>query len=565
MTNLQFRVLYRVFLLRIVDVEVLSTDSDPVKLLGQLAALLAAVSFMFTAPLILVGAKLPQVDLWTMEHLLIATTMVMVGIFSVLTWDAIFPDRRDLLVLAPLPVRPQALFVAKLSAMAVALSLSILALNIFSGLVWPFWFSPEASGATGAVRSITAYWLTVVASAIFMFCSVLGVQWGTAQLLTRQKFLRTSAFLQVLAFCLFLSVYILEPSLESVQALTDPKNQRLLTWLPSYWFLGLFQELNGSMNSAYAPLAARAHIALTVSIFGAGTAVSLSYFRTLRKIVEEPDILPSSRRTKWRPHLGSSVLSAVVLFSVRTLLRSRQHRVILSFYLGVGFAIVLAYVKPSFSQRDTLFATITAQSVVPLLAASLLMMCFTVVGIRAVFAIPVALRANWIFRITETYTVSKYLSAVRSSLIVLACVPVWVVSSILFLAIWPPRLAVGHLVILGLTGVCLAELCLYDFRKIPFTCSYLPGKANIQFVFWACVIMLPLMYSGAQFEWRALQKGTTYAATVVVYSIVATLVIWRTIIAANAAHELEFDEPPPVDVLSLRLSTTGESLRNDTQ
>jgi hypothetical protein len=49
----QFRMLYRSFLTRIVDLELLSSRGDIGKLLGQLTALLAAFSFtvaMFFAP-----------------------------------------------------------------------------------------------------------------------------------------------------------------------------------------------------------------------------------------------------------------------------------------------------------------------------------------------------------------------------------------------------------------------------------------------------------------------------------------------------------------------------------
>jgi hypothetical protein len=102
-----------------------------------------------------------------------------------------------------------------------------------------------------------------------------------------------------------------------------PENQGALAWLPPYWFLGLFQSLNGSMHPAMAPLVKRAWIGLTIALFGAGTAFLLSYFRTLRKIVEEPDILPGSRTWHWAPRFGSLLDTAVVLFSIRTLLRSR--------------------------------------------------------------------------------------------------------------------------------------------------------------------------------------------------------------------------------------------------
>src|SRR5208282_2897478 len=104
-------------------------------------------------------------------------------------------------------------------------------------------------------RSLPAYWVTLLAAAAFIFGSVLTVQGIASQLLPRQLFLRVSAVLQVLTFCLILSVYVLEPSLEARTALTAPENQRLLASLPSYWFLGLFQQLNGSMEPAFVPLA----------------------------------------------------------------------------------------------------------------------------------------------------------------------------------------------------------------------------------------------------------------------------------------------------------------------
>jgi hypothetical protein len=59
--------------------------------------------------------------------------------------------------------------------------------------------------------------------------------------------------------------YFLEPSLETIGALSSQENQRLLGWLPSYWFFGLFQKLNGSMEMAFAPLATHAWIGLSDS------------------------------------------------------------------------------------------------------------------------------------------------------------------------------------------------------------------------------------------------------------------------------------------------------------
>src|ERR1700683_5299166 len=345
MNNLQFRVLYREFLFRMVDLELLSPQGDITKLLGQFAAILIWFSSgLFLGALFFDARRIPpntlMTVLWNQEHFLIATTMLVVGLFAVLSWESTFLNRRDVLVLAPLPIRARTMFLAKVASVATALSLTVVSLHTLAGVAWPLLvFSPANSGVVGMIRSLAAYWITMLAAGAFIFCCVLGVQ-GLAAQLPRRLFLRLSAVLQIGAFCLVVSVYFLQPSLATPQALSAAKNQDALAWLPSYWFLGLFQALNGSMHPAMAPLARRAGLGLALAIAGAGVAFLLSYFRTLRKIVEEPDIVPGVRGVNWLPRFGNSLETAVVQFSIRTLLRSRQHRVILAFYLGIGFALV---------------------------------------------------------------------------------------------------------------------------------------------------------------------------------------------------------------------------------
>ncbi len=322
-------------------------------------------------------------------------------------------------------------------------------------------------------------------------------------------------------------MYFLEPSLATPKALAAPENQRLLAWLPSYWFLGLFQALNGSMHPAMVPLARRALTGLAVAGLGAGAAFLLSYFRTLRKIVEEPDIAPGSRGANWSPRFGNSLDTAVVLFSIRTLLRSRQHRVILAFYLGIGFAIVLLFMKTPRAQQQ-LLADHT-----PLLFSTVVMMCFWVVGTRVVFSMPLDLRANWIFRITEVRGVREYLAAIRRPLFVLAVAPVWVASAALLLSIWPWRMVTGHLLVLGLWGSILAYVCLSGFQKIPFTCSYLPGKSYVHMVFLASMGILLLILKGVEFERRALQEPASFSKMLFILSIAVVCARWRMVAAGE--------------------------------
>jgi hypothetical protein len=275
--KLQFRTLYRVFLLRVVDLDLLSSDADPAKLIGQFAVIFCTFSFILTIPVLLMsGDVLPVTTAWMFEHLFIETSMTVAGLIAVLNWDAAFPDRRDLLVLSPLPVGKSTLFLAKLAALFAAPALAVVALNIFTGLIWPLLFRASNSGFLGMLRALPAYWITISAASAFFVFTILTLQGLAANLLPRQLFLGLSAVLPAAAMCTLLSVYLLEPSLESPAALTDPQNQRLLEWLPSYWFLALFNQLNGSMHPALAPLATRAWIGLGVSALGTCAALLLS-------------------------------------------------------------------------------------------------------------------------------------------------------------------------------------------------------------------------------------------------------------------------------------------------
>jgi hypothetical protein len=73
------------------------------------------------------------------------------------------------------------------------------------------------------------------------------------------------------------------------------------------------------MQSVIAELAHRAWIALAIAASGAMATLLLSYFHTLRKIVESPDIVSSSHRIKWPVTFGKSLQGAVTSFCLRTL------------------------------------------------------------------------------------------------------------------------------------------------------------------------------------------------------------------------------------------------------
>jgi CubicO group peptidase (beta-lactamase class C family) len=395
---------------------------------------------------------------------------------------------------------------------------------------------PASGGLLQFLRLLAAYWITMLAAGTFVFCCVLGIQ-GLAALLPRPLFLRVSSLLQLAAFSALVSVYFLQPILATPTTILEAQSHGIHSWSPSYWFLGLFQQLSGS--PALAPLARRAWIALAIATCGTAAVYLLSYFRMLRKIVEEPDIVPLSRRA-WMPGFAHAFGQAVVQFSMRTLMRSRRHRVILAFYLGTGFAITIYLLKGSAAQLQSSVAAGGGpwqQLGTPLLAASIVMMGCWIVGTRAVFSLPIDLRANWIFRVVPLGRGPACLTARRRALYALSVAPVWVASALLFFSIAPWRFAAEHLAIVGLLSIILAELCLSGDQRIPFTCSYLPGKSKLHVTFWLCVgLIVALIKKAAEFERQALEEPRHYALLVGALAVVAILARWR-----NAAATLDED------------------------
>ena len=130
---LQFRVLYRQFLLRIVDLEALSIEADIPRFLGQFAGVLMMFS-MINALGLLIHPPIDNIAylvgmFWTVEQRMIFTMMLVVGLFAVISWDSIFPDRRDVMVLGPLPLTPHTILIAKMAASGAVMGLAVLALN----------------------------------------------------------------------------------------------------------------------------------------------------------------------------------------------------------------------------------------------------------------------------------------------------------------------------------------------------------------------------------------------------------------------------------------------------
>jgi len=399
---------------------------------------------------------------------------------------------------------------------------------------------PAGSGIRGVLRSFGAYWLTMLAAGVFVYAAVLGVQGLATLALPRRLFLRLSGYLQLAAIGLIMGMYFLQPGFGGLNDLTIGSMGRVIQWLPSYCFLALYQQLNGSMHPALEPLALRAWMGLVLVVGGAAVVYTFSYRRTLRQIVEEPDIVAGSSRLRWLPRFGNQPQTAIGQFSARSLARSRQHRLILFFYLGIG----LAFFRGGSKQ---------------LWIASIMMTVLAVLGTRVAFALPLDLRANWIFRVVGVRGGLETLTANRRVLLVLSVVPVWLVTAAACPWLWSGRQnAAGHLVVLALLGMILCDICLLHFRKIPFTCSWLPGKSQVNMAVLGTLVLLSVGSDVVAVERNALQEFGSMTLMLCLLVVVWVFVRRTTVAVARRAElELRFEEETPPQLMELGLYRDG--------
>jgi hypothetical protein len=73
----------------------------------------------------------------TDKFFFLSLSMIVLGLITVYEWDMLFPDRRDYMILTPLPLAARTVFFAKITALAAFLLIFTVAINICSTLMFP--------------------------------------------------------------------------------------------------------------------------------------------------------------------------------------------------------------------------------------------------------------------------------------------------------------------------------------------------------------------------------------------------------------------------------------------
>src|SRR5215831_2947609 len=170
-------------------------------------------------------------------YFFILYSMVIMGLVMVFEWDALFPDRRDYLILTPLPLRGNAIFAAKTLALFVFLGLFLLDANFFCTLLGPLVTGGEGTPWSTISKLLVAHMAAVCGGGAFIALAIAGVQGVLINLVPGRWLRRVSSCVQMALMALLVLALFLTPLIcASIRPLIE-RHSPLLRWFPPFWFL----------------------------------------------------------------------------------------------------------------------------------------------------------------------------------------------------------------------------------------------------------------------------------------------------------------------------------------
>jgi hypothetical protein len=463
-------------------------------------------------------------------------TFAVIGFAAFFEWDMLFPNRRDFLILAPFPISLRDLFAAQFTALAKFLGLLIFAVNIFP-TVFVALMSLSARYRGTGLRMVGAEIAATVGVSAFAFFGVAAFQGVLINLTPPRLFRRISPYVQMCGMSLMILSLLTYPIYMQLLRPAAEARQLWLWLFPPVWFTGLYDLFVPHAQGLFASLGIHslqmlgAAIALFILTWTAG------FRRHYRRTLESEDSRPrmrSARRSN--PLVGSPEERAIYEFSGKTLARSRKHQLFLVTYLSVGISLAVNF---AFEVRaGKMVLAEDGARAFPFLIAF-----FVVSGFRAVFQFPAELPANWLFRITETRWAEISRSVTRKRVLVSGLAPVLLLLLPAEIAVWGGWRVPLHTVFQFAAGALLIELMFWTFDKVPFTCSYFPGRTNLSILF----LLYLYGFTTYSFQMADLESAIEHRALYAILFFTAAAILltlcWRRHPAPSAVR---FDASEPV-------------------
>lgn len=552
----QTRLLARTFFGRLFESDLMPQGLPQIQLLvwglvfaaGPTMGLPMLLTKKYTAVFNANPAALP-LTIATDRAVLFTLSMLSIGFVGLLIWDGIFPDRRDVRILGPLPVRQRTFVAARLLALGRVFLLFAAAVcvpqTLFFGLLaWSY------GDPAGLIRGVGAHLAAAAAACTLVFGTLVALQCLLLAVLGRRAAQAASVVLQVVCAIVLVHLFFFLPHIEPLlrtREETSGFGGEATALLPGMWFLGLYELLGGFATPGATTWGGLAVASTAGALLMSVVLYGVSYGRISRLALEGVPPRPRSRGARARPGRrqgeGDAIRAAIREFVLRTLVRTRQHRMILALYAGIALALALSSVL-AVALRHTGPPLSTPN--VSLLSIPLLLQFFPLLGIRMIAAVPVEPRASWVFRAAEPAGRAPAIDGVREAMVRAVLVPTTALALVMGWALWGAVAGALHGLFCWAVGSLLIELLIARLVKIPFTCTYLPGRARLR-TMWPFYLMAftTYCYTLAGVELLLLRTPRRMAVVCAVVLLAAWIAMFVRRRALTAAPGLRFAEEDP--------------------
>jgi hypothetical protein len=440
------------------------------------------------------------------EYFLIVLSMVVTGAVAVWQWDSLFPDRRDYMNLAPLPISTPVIFLANLSAIVCIAGLLVLDVNAASALLYPLAASASQQSFRFFAQLAGVHVLAVVLASVFSFFAVMAAAGLLMTAVPYAAFRKISLYVRGATIVLLVGLLT---TAFAVPPMIGDSPPTFLRFLPPVWFLALTQLVHGGASATMAGLGWTAveavFLAITVAMVGYSASYRKCFVRTAEMAGSDPQLigLHGARISALLEQMvfRTPLQQAGQRFLFKTLLRSERHSVVLAGFAGLGIVVASLALFGSINARPSGngFAPSPELLSIPLILSYCLL-----VGLRFAFEIPIELRANWIFRLSLAKDTRECVSLTQRAMLVFV-IP-WVVVMVFPICayVWDWRIAALHAAFVALWSWVLTQVLLLRFRKLPFTCSFPPFRHS--------AIVMALSYVLGFFVFVAVLSNLEYQA-----------------------------------------------------
>jgi hypothetical protein len=403
----QFRLLARTSVRRLLGSAVLSREADPILFaiwgvaLGAIppAGFALRTGFAYDR---MMGQPLEDILPTVLMHraFLVLYAMLAAALLGALMWETLLPDRDDHEIIGVLPVRPRTLAASRLAA-AVAVAVTVaLAVSVPSGVLFTLVSLPRADLGMAPLLFL-GHVAGAVLGALLVFLALLAVRVLLAAGVGARASERLAVVLQVGAVAGLIEVFVFLPGV--LPAVVRPLTESVggAGQLPTTWFVPLHTWIAAGdipvpmagVGAALGSVAGTA--ALTVAAYlGLASRIERRSLEA-RHDARAGRVFPTLARAAARATRASAPVRGLLLFAVASLTRSRRHLLVVATYLGFAAAAGSISLIRATRGGGLDFATPSLE----LLSLAAILLYVMTLGLRAAFAVPTDLDANWPLRL----------------------------------------------------------------------------------------------------------------------------------------------------------------------